>query len=162
MIANDGVASLAPEVVSWRHEIHRNPELGFNEICTAAFIAGKLKFFGLDVHTDVSATGVVAVLKAGSRERAIALRAEMDALPICEKADVPYASANEGVMHACGHSAILLGAAADGAYAWIGAGDVGPGEGLHGDRYVFNDDLVPVGMRYWLSLVARELPQEWC
>lgn len=114
MTINDRVAELTPEVVSWRHHIHHDPELGFNEHRTAAFIAEKLRSFGLEVHTEVSETAVVAVLKRGTSSRRIALRAELDALPIMEKSGVPYASKNDNVMHACGHDghgAILLGAA---------------------------------------------------
>lgn len=114
MRQNDKVAAIVPEVVGWRRHIHASPELGFVEHETAAFVAARLKEFGLAVHTDVSATAVVATLTKGTSGRAIALRAELDALPIKEAADVDYASTNEGVMHACGHDghmAILLGAA---------------------------------------------------
>ena len=111
MPANDGVAEIAPEVIAWRKHIHANPELGFAEHETAAFVAVKLKAFGLAVHTDVSRTAVVATLTKGNGSKAIALRAELDALPIEEMADIDYASKNKGVMHACGHdvhTAILL------------------------------------------------------
>ena len=114
MPANDGVAEIAPEVIAWRKHIHANPELGFAEHETAAFVAAKLKAFGLAVHTDVSRTAVVATLTKGNGSKAIALRAELDALPIEEMADIDYASKNKGVMHACGHdghTAILLGTA---------------------------------------------------
>lgn len=114
MPTNDRVAEIGPEVIAWRKHIHANPELGFAEHETAAFVATKLSEFGLAVHTDVSRTAVVATLTKGSGKRAIALRAELDALPIEEAADVDYASKNKGVMHACGHdghTAILLGAA---------------------------------------------------
>ncbi|MCG7507793.1 M20 aminoacylase family protein [Mesorhizobium retamae] len=114
MPTNDRVAEITPEVVAWRKHIHANPELGFAEHETAAFVAAKLSEFGLAVHTDVSQTAVVATLTKGSGKRAIALRAELDALPIEEATDVDYASRNKGVMHACGHdghTAILLGTA---------------------------------------------------
>lgn len=114
MRTNDRVAEIAPEAVGWRKHIHANPELGFAEHETAAFVASKLREFGLVVHTDVSATAVVATLTKGRAKHAVALRAELDALPIKEAAAVPYASKNDGVMHACGHdghAAILLGAA---------------------------------------------------
>ncbi len=114
MTANDQVTRILPEVALWRQRIHANPELGFQEHDTAAFVAETLRSFGLEVHTDVSATAVVAVLRKGSSGRSIALRADMDALPIQEKAAVAYASRNPGVMHACGHdghTAMLLGAA---------------------------------------------------
>lgn len=114
MRMNDKVAAIVPEVIGWRQTIHANPELGFAEDETAAFVAAKLKESGLAVHTDVSATAVVATLTKGASGKAIALRAELDALPIKEGADVAYASRKDGVMHACGHdghTAMLLGAA---------------------------------------------------
>jgi amidohydrolase len=114
MISNDAVANAAPEVISWRHSIHQNPELGFEERETARFIAEKLRSFGLEVHEGIGGTGVVGVLKHGTSGRAIALRAELDALPILEKTGRPYASRKANMMHACGHdghAAILLGAA---------------------------------------------------
>ncbi len=114
MPANDSVADIAPEVITWRKHIHANPELGFAEHETAAFIAAKLAAFGLAVHADVSRTAVIATLTRGNGSKAIALRAELDALPIEEMADIDYASKNKGVMHACGHdghTAILLGTA---------------------------------------------------
>ena len=91
MPANDSVAEIAPEVIAWRKHIHANPELGFAEHETAAFVAAKLKAFGLAVHTDVSRTAVVATLTKGNGSKAVALRAELDALPIEEKADIDYA-----------------------------------------------------------------------
>ena len=114
MSQNDPVAAITPEVVAWRHRIHANPELGFREVETAAFVADRLRSFGLDVHEGIGGTGVVGVLRVGGGGRAIGLRAELDALPIREASGVPYASTREGVMHACGHdghTAILLGAA---------------------------------------------------
>ena len=114
MLPNDPVTILAPDVIGWRHEIHRNPELGFHEHATAAFVAGKLRSFGLEVHEGIGTTGVVGVLRQGNGSRAIGLRAELDALPIQERAEIPYASQTPGVMHACGHdghTAMLLGAA---------------------------------------------------
>lgn len=114
MRRNDPFAAVAPEVVSWRHTIHANPELGFQEQETARFVADRLRSFGLEVHEGIAETGVVGVLRAGSSTRAIGLRAELDALPIIERSGKAYASKSEGVMHACGHdghTAILLGAA---------------------------------------------------
>lgn len=114
MLHNDPIAKLTPEVVAWRHHIHANPELGFQEVETARFVADRLRSFGLDVQEGVGGTGVVGTLRAGSGRRAIGLRAELDALPVTERTGLPYASTKEGVMHACGHdghSAMLLGAA---------------------------------------------------
>jgi len=114
MLHNDPIAKLTPEVVAWRHHIHANPELGFQEIETARFVAEKLRSFGLEVQEGVGGTGVVGTLRSGSGKRAIGLRAELDALPVVERTGLPYASKKDGVMHACGHdghSAMLLGAA---------------------------------------------------
>ena len=115
MLHNDPVAALTPEVIAWRHHIHANPELGFNEHETARFVADRLRAFGLDeVHEGIGGTGVVGVLRSGSSSRAIGLRAELDALPVQEKTGMPYASKKPGVMHACGHdghTSMLLGAA---------------------------------------------------
>ncbi|SEL92504.1 hippurate hydrolase [Bosea lupini] len=114
MLHNDPIARLTPEVVAWRHHIHANPELGFQEVETARFVAEKLRSFGLEVQEGIGGTGVVGTLRAGSGKRAIGLRAELDALPVIERTGLPYASKTEGVMHACGHdghSAMLLGAA---------------------------------------------------
>jgi amidohydrolase len=115
MLQNDPVVALTPEVVAWRHHVHSNPELGFNEHETARFAAEKLRSFGFDeVHEAIGGTGVVGVLRGGTGTHTIGLRAELDALPVVEKTGLPYASKNEGVMHACGHDghmAMLLGAA---------------------------------------------------
>ena len=106
--------TLAPELTRLRRDIHSNPELGFQEVRTAALVADTLNEIGaIDVRTGVGITGVVGEL--GKNEGpTIAIRADMDALPIHERNDVTYRSQNEGVMHACGHdahTAILLGAA---------------------------------------------------
>ncbi|TPL93094.1 M20 aminoacylase family protein [Mesorhizobium sp. B2-3-10] len=103
------------EMTEWRHDLHAHPEFGFEEERTAAFVAAKLREFGLDdVAEGVGGTGVVGTLKRGSGNRAIALRADMDALRISEQSTAPYRSGNPGIMHACGHdghTAMLLGAA---------------------------------------------------
>jgi amidohydrolase len=114
MLYNDLVAALTPEVIGWRHHIHANPELGFNEHETARFVAGKLRAFGLEVHEGIGGTGLVGVLRSGSGSRSIGLRAELDALPVVEKTGLAYASKKDGVMHACGHdghTSMLIGAA---------------------------------------------------
>lgn len=108
------IKKIVPEMTAWRHELHAHPETAFEEKWTSAFIAGKLKEFGLEPHTGLAGTGVVATLKAGSSKRAIALRADMDALPLKEANDFDYRSMTEGRMHGCGHDghvAMLLGAA---------------------------------------------------
>src|SRR5689334_21346570 len=102
-------------MTAWRRDLHAHPEFGFEEKRTAAFVAAKLREFGLDdVAEGVGGTGVVGTLKRGSGNRAIALRADMDALRIAEQSSAPYRSGNPGIMHACGHdghTAMLLGAA---------------------------------------------------
>jgi len=99
---------------AWRHDIHRHPELAFEEHRTADKVAELLTEFGLEVHRSIGNTGVVGVLKKGSSKRAIGLRADMDALKILEQNTFEYRSINQGKMHACGHdghTAMLLGAA---------------------------------------------------
>lgn len=111
------VAEFAEEITGWRRHIHENPELGYEEVRTAAFVAEKLKSFGVDeVVTGMGRTGVVAVIrgrKTGSG-KVVGIRADMDALPILEATDKPYKSKTPGKMHACGHdghTAMLLGTA---------------------------------------------------
>ncbi|MGB3832350.1 MAG: M20 aminoacylase family protein [Mesorhizobium sp.] len=109
-------AEMQDEVAGWRRHLHANPELSFDVVETAAFVADKLKSFGCDeVATGIGRTGVVGVIRGRLGEGAtIGLRADMDALPIAETTGKPYASRNPGRMHACGHdghTAMLLGAA---------------------------------------------------
>lgn len=106
---------LLPEMIAIRRDLHMYPELGFREIRTAAVIAEQLSALGLAVETGVAGTGVVGRLSGRFPGRTIALRADMDALPLTEANDLPYSSRRPGVMHACGHDghvAMLLGAAA--------------------------------------------------
>ena len=101
------------QLSAWRREIHQHPELGFQEHRTARLVADVLEGLGLDVRTGIGKTGVIGQI--GSGKPAVGLRADMDALAIQEANDVPYASVNPGVMHACGHdahTAVLLGCAA--------------------------------------------------
>ncbi|HEV2606361.1 MAG TPA: amidohydrolase, partial [Xanthomonadaceae bacterium] len=111
------IDSLVPEMKQWRHHIHAHPETAFEETGTSAFVAEKLRSFGLEVHTGMAKTGVVGVLRGnGGAENgdAIGLRADLDALHVLERSGVPYASLHEGKMHACGHdghTTMLLGAA---------------------------------------------------
>jgi amidohydrolase len=106
---------LLPEIVSVRRDIHSNPELAFEEYKTAAMIASVLDKHGIEYKEGVAKTGVVAIIKGNNpEEKTIALRADMDALPIKELNDVEYKSKNDGIMHACGHdvhTASLLGTA---------------------------------------------------
>jgi len=102
------------EFIQIRRQIHQNPELGNREFETAALIAQHLKRIGYDVQENVAHTGVVAVMYGKKNGRVVALRADMDALPIIEQTDFPFKSQNEGVMHACGHDVhvtVGLGAA---------------------------------------------------
>ncbi|MEC5343487.1 M20 aminoacylase family protein [Brenneria populi] len=104
---------LIAEATAWRHEFHANPELGYKEHATSKRVAELLASFGLQVHSGLGGTGIVATLEQGQGPT-IGLRADMDALPITELGDISYRSHNKGVMHACGHdghSAILLAAA---------------------------------------------------
>ncbi|MCF3650946.1 M20 aminoacylase family protein [Synoicihabitans lomoniglobus] len=111
------IHELHPEITAWRRELHQHPELLFETHRTSAFVAEKLKAFGCDeIKTGLGRTGVVGVIhgRQTTSGRVIGLRADMDALPIVESTDLPYASQNEGLMHACGHdghTAMLLGAA---------------------------------------------------
>ncbi len=86
-----------------RHELHQNPETKYREFTTSTFIADKLKSYGYRVQRGIGGTGVVALLESGKPGKTVALRADMDALPITETTSLPYASKNLGVMHACGH-----------------------------------------------------------
>ncbi|MDC7684534.1 amidohydrolase [Asticcacaulis sp. BYS171W] len=120
------IAALAaknqPKVVAWRRDIHEHPELGNREVRTAALVAAELRRLGLEVHEKIALTGVVGVLKGDRPGPAVALRADMDALPVLEKTGLPFASKATGdydgktvpITHACGHDAhvaMLLGAA---------------------------------------------------
>ncbi len=116
MSYTDRVKPYMDELVAIRRDLHAHPELGFEEARTSEIVARKLKEFGVDeVHTGIAKTGVVGVVRGkGESNRAIGLRADMDALPIAEKTNLAYSSRNEGKMHACGHdghTTMLLGAA---------------------------------------------------
>jgi len=110
-------AELLPEITAWRRDLHENPEILFDTHRTSGVVASKLEAFGCDeVVTGIGRTGVVGVIKgkATTSGKVIALRADMDALPIHEQTGLPYASKTDGAMHACGHdghTAMLLGAA---------------------------------------------------
>src|SRR4051812_23721016 len=122
-------ADLEPEmkavdakVIAWRRDFHQNPELSNREVRTSKIVAEHLKSLGLEVETGIAKTGVVGVLRTGKPGPIIALRADMDALPVTERTDVPFRSTAKsnyrgeevGVMHACGHdshTAVLMGVA---------------------------------------------------
>lgn len=110
----DRAKSIENEIIGWRRNIHMYPELGYQEKRTAKLIEEHLRKWGYKVITGIAETGVVGILKGKEGEKTIALRADMDALPIEELNNVPYKSRIKGVMHACGHDAhiaMLLGAA---------------------------------------------------
>ena len=114
MPLNNRIAGLGPEIAVWRQTIHANPEMGFEEHATSALVAEKLAAWGIEVHRNIAGTGVVGVLRNGNSSRSIALRADMDCLPMTEETGLPHASKTPGKMHACGHdghTAMLLGAA---------------------------------------------------
>jgi hippurate hydrolase len=106
---------LSAEMAQWRHQFHRNPELGFDVTSTAAAVSELLRAFGLDeVHEGIGRSGVVGVLRRGSGSGTIGLRADLDALPIQERSQSDHRSQVDGVFHGCGHdghTAMLLGAA---------------------------------------------------
>lgn len=114
--------AIVAKLTDWRHDIHQHPELSFQETRTAKLVADHLKALGLEVRTGVGGNGVVGVLRGGRPGPVVALRADMDALPVVEQVNVPYRSTvrtvyngvETGVMHACGHdmhTAILMGTA---------------------------------------------------
>jgi hippurate hydrolase len=109
------IAAMADEMRGWRHWLHRHPELSFDLPVTAAYVAERLRTFGVDeVHEGIAETGIVALIEGRGRGPTIGLRADMDALPIAEATGADYASRHPGAMHACGHdghTAMLLGAA---------------------------------------------------
>lgn len=114
--------AIEPKVIEWRRDFHQHPELGNQEVRTAKIVADHLRALGMEVTEQVAVTGVVGVLKGGKPGPMVALRADMDALPVTERVDLPFKSTvtttfagqQTGVMHACGHdshTAILMGVA---------------------------------------------------
>ena len=119
---DEELAAVEPKVLAWRRDLHQHPELSNREVRTAQLVAAHLRRLGLEVETGIAHTGVAGLLKSGQPGPTIALRADMDALPVVERTDVPFrstATANYlgeqvGVMHACGHDshvAVLMGVA---------------------------------------------------
>jgi amidohydrolase len=119
---DEAAAKVEPKVIACRRDIHQHPELGNREVRTAKIVADRLKELGIETRTGVAHTGVVGVLRGAKQGRTVALRADMDALPVTEQVDIPFKSTvrttfngqEVGVMHACGHDAhvaILLGVA---------------------------------------------------
>ncbi|MCX7922298.1 MAG: amidohydrolase [Clostridia bacterium] len=144
-------SSISEKVISLRRELHRFPELGFQEFKTSEFISNYLKSLGLTVQNNVGKTGVVGIITGSSTGKTVAIRADMDALPIVEENTFEFISQNKGVMHACGHDAhvaIALGTAEvlsklkdslNGNVKFI----FQPGEeGLGGAKYMIDDGVL--------------------
>src|SRR6478672_518924 len=119
---NAAAAKVLPQVIQWRRYLHEHPELSNREVNTSKFVADELRKLGIEVRTGIARTGVVGILKGGQPGPVIGLRADMDALPVTERTNVPFKSTvtseyngqQVGVMHACGHDshvAMLLGTA---------------------------------------------------
>ncbi len=155
-------ASLQDQVIAWRRDLHQHPELGNREFRTAALVAEHLRALGFDeVRTGVAHTGVVGLLKGGQPGGVVALRADMDALPVTEAVDLPFASKARavwngeevGVMHACGHDchvAILMGVASILA---------GLREQIHGSiKFIFQpaEEMPPEGEQGGAALMIQE------
>jgi len=110
----DLINSYLEELVALRRDLHKHPERGFEETRTSGIVAEKLESWGVEVHVGLAKTGVVGTLTAGNSDQKIALRADMDALPLQERNTFGHRSVHDGIMHACGHdghTAMLLGAA---------------------------------------------------
>jgi len=109
------IADFTAEMTGWRRHLHAHPELQFDCHQTAAFVAQKLRDFGVDeIHERIATSGIVAIINGQGAGRTIGLRADMDALPMEEVTGLDYASTVKGAMHACGHdghTTMLLGAA---------------------------------------------------
>jgi amidohydrolase len=146
------VFEIFPEIIQNRRWFHAHPELNFREFETAAKIAEHLRSYGIDeVHENIGKTGVVAVIKGGHSGPCIALRADMDALPILETADIEYKSLNQGKMHACGHDGHITGLLATAKLLWKTRAD------LHGSvKLLFQpaEEVYPGG--------AKEMIKDGC
>lgn len=111
------IKDFIPEMYQWRHFIHENPEIAYEEHNTSDFIATKLTEFNIEVHRGLGGTGIVGVIHGkdnGASKKSLGIRADIDALPMTEKTNLAYSSKNDGKMHACGHdghTTMLLGAA---------------------------------------------------
>jgi amidohydrolase len=106
------IHNLQMTLVEWRRHLHQHPELGFKEVQTAEFVSKKLQEWGVEHQTGIAKTGIVATIPGSKPGPVLAIRADMDALPIQEENEVPYRSRHDGIMHACGHdghTAIALG-----------------------------------------------------
>lgn len=166
----DLIATYVPELVDIRHDLHRHPEIGFEEVRTSGIVAEKLSSWGIEVHRGYGKTGLVGVLRGKhAGNRVIGLRADMDALPMPEETGLPYASIYPGKFHGCGHdvhTTILLGAARYLAETRDFAGSVvfifqPAEEGLGGARAMIADGLFkdfPVDELYGLHNSSQAAP----
>lgn len=144
-----GIAELQDEMKSWRRDLHAHPEIGFEERRTSDIVAAKLESWGIEVHRGIGVTGVVGVLRGRPGNRAIGLRADMDALAMDEENDVEHRSTISNRMHACGHdghTTMLLGAAKHLARTRDFAGTINfifqpAEEGLAGAKAMIDDGL---------------------
>ena len=100
---NDQISAIEEKLISWRHDFHKFPEVSNREVKTSEKIAKHLESLGIKVKRNVGVHGVVGILEGKSKGKVVALRADMDALPITENNNLPFQSVNDGVMHACGH-----------------------------------------------------------
>ena len=152
---------VTPAIAEIRHQLHQNPELSNREVKTAALVADYLRKLGVDVQTGVAHTGVVALLKGGRPGPVVAVRADIDALPVTEQTDLPFASKvrttylgqEVGVMHACGHdihTAVQLGVAS----VLASMKDVLPGT----VKFIFQpaEEGAPPGEEGGASLMVKE------
>ncbi|MQP64924.1 amidohydrolase [Niveispirillum sp. SYP-B3756] len=168
------IADFHADMTEWRRHIHENPETGFEEFKTSAFVVEKLKEFGVEVHTGIAGTGVIGVLhgQGGPNGKAIGLRADMDALPMQEANEFAHASKVPGKMHGCGHdghTTMLLGAARYLAETRNFSGTVNfifqpAEEGLGGGRRMVEEGLfqrfpcdMVFGMHNWPDLPPGEM-----
>lgn len=165
-VLHEAARALEPRVIEWRRDIHQHPELGNREFRTAALVAGHLESLGLEVRTGIAHTGVAALLTGGRPGPLVALRADMDALPVTERTGLPFASRvttefegqQTGVMHACGHdahTAILMGVAE----LLAGMRDELPGSVL----FIFQpaEEGPPAGEEGGAELMLKEGLFEW-
>ncbi|MFG0274408.1 MAG: M20 family metallopeptidase [Phycisphaerales bacterium] len=158
---DEAVRAVTPEITALRHQIHQNPELSNREFKTAALVAEHLRSLGLEPETNIAHTGVVAVLEGGLPGPTIAVRADMDALPVTEETDFPFASTvrttyngqEVGVMHACGHdihTSVQMGVAS----VLVGMRDRIPGRIV----FIFQpaEEGAPVGEEGGAQLMLKE------
>ena len=147
------IDQFGPETIGLRRELHMNPELGNREVKTAELLSSKLRSLGLEVKTGVAGTGVVALLRGRSEGPTIAVRADMDALPIEEQTGLEYQSRNKGVMHACGHD-VHMSVALGAAYALSGLKDRFQGN----IKFIFQpaEEGAPPGEEGGASLMIKE------